>query len=233
MHLAGLSAVAERLVCTMLCAGALAASASATTPAAPQIDSSRQTRPAYCDGKIIDMNYVPGRRNFKIGPWNISAQVQREKPRDPHPNLYIVAPGTQYVDEGAEQYSHNEVLSLVPLKSDPVEWDVYFAIVLDPSLHEDFRSEQQLIFATQDEFEPAGDLKLGHMPGAAFLQEYLHIDSLEGLKKYRRPDGELPRLIIVPAKVTVKASAVDPDASPEPVLKSTLPTMVHASALAH
>jgi hypothetical protein len=230
MHLADLSAVAERLVCAALCAGALAASASAATPPADQAPMSRQRRAAYWDGKVIEMSYVPGRRDFKIGPWDISAQVQREKPRDPHPNLYIVAPGTQYVAEGEEQYSHNEVLSVVPLKPDPVDWDVYFAIVLDPSLHEDFLSEKQLILATQDEFEPADDLTVEDMPGAAFLRKYLHIDTIEGLKEYRRPDGELPRLLIVPAKVTVKASAVNPEASPEPTLKSTLPA---TSALAH
>lgn len=231
MHLAGLSAVAERVVCTVLCAGALAGTAHAGNAQAVDTNASH-LRVAYCDGKIIEMNFVPGRRDFKIGPWNIAAQVERDRPRDGHPNLYIVAPGTQYVAEGAEEYAHNEILSLVPLKSDPVEWDVYFAIVLDPALHDDFRSEQELILATQEEFEPADDLKLEDMPGATFLREYLHIDSLDGLNEYRRPDGKLPQLIIVPAKVTVKANAVDPNAPPEPKVKTALP-LVHSSVLPH
>ncbi len=198
----------------MLCAGALAGTAHGAVPLSAESNAQGQPRPAYCDGKTIEMKYVPGRRDFKIGPWNIFAQMQRERPRDGHPNLYIVAPGTQYVAAGAEEYSHNEILSRVPLKAEPVEWDVYFAIVLDPELHDDFRSEQQLILATQDEFDAPDELKVEDMPGGTFLKEYLHIDSMDGLKEFRRTDGKLPRLIIVPAKLTVKASAVDPDAPP-------------------
>jgi hypothetical protein len=210
----------------------MAGTAHAAKPAAAESDVSRQSRVAYCDGKTIEMNFVPGRHDFKIGPWDISAQVQREKPRDPHPNLYIVAPGTQYTAADAEQYSHNEVLSLMPLKSEPVEWDVYFAIVLDPDLHDDFRSEQQLILATQDEFDPPEKLKLEDLPSATFLKQYLHIDSVDGLKEFRRPDGKLPQLIIVPAKLTVKASAVDPDAPTEQKDRTVLPA-IHSSVLPH
>ncbi len=205
---------AERVACTVLCAGALAGSAHGAAPLAAESKGAGQSRSAYYDGKTVEMTYVPGRRDFKIGPWNIFAQVQRDRPRDGHPNLYIVAPGTQYTATGAEEYSHNEILSVVPLKAEPVDWDVYFAVVLDPALHDDFRSEQQLILATQDEFDAPDELKLDELPGATFLKEYLHIDSVDGLNEYRRPDGKLPRLIIVPAKLTVKASAVDPDAPP-------------------
>jgi hypothetical protein len=168
-----------------------------------------QTRPVYFNGREIEMKYSSGVHDFRIGPWNVFAHILHEKPRDPHPNLYIVAPGTQYKSDAAGQFDHNEIISVLPLSSEPVEWDVYYAIVLDPTLKEDFRSERQLILATQNEFLPGQDLQFEEMPGAAFLRRYLHVDSVEGLDSYRRHDGKLPRLLIVPAKLCVKAVAID------------------------
>jgi len=175
-----------------------------------------QTRPTYFNGKVIEMKYSRGSHDFKIGSWNILAHVLHEKPRDPHPNLYIVAPGTQYTSDGAGQFDHNEIISTLPLKSEPIEWDVYYAVVLDPSLQENFRSERQLILATQNEFAPGENFTFEDIPGAAFLKRYLHIDSIEGLQPYRRSADKLPRLVIVPAKITVKAAAIEPETKPEP-----------------
>ncbi len=229
-----MKAVTERVVCVVLCASTLAGTAhGASGSPADATSASQHSRQVYYDGKLVQMTVVPGREDFKIGPWRISAQVQRDRPKDGHPNLYVAAPGTQYATSGAEQYSHNEVVSVVSQKPDPREWDVYFAIVLDPGLHEDFRSEQQLIIATQDDFQPAADFNFDDIPGAVFLRENLGIDSLDGLELYRRSDGKLPRLIIVPSKVTLKASAIDPDGPAQQKLGGTLPTAARSSVLPH
>jgi len=206
------------LICAAVCTIALAGIVQGDDT--PTILETQQNRPAYFNGRVIEMKYSPGIHDFKIGPWRIFAHLLHEKPRDPHPNLYIVAPGMQYKSDTAGQFDHNEVISVLPLKSEPVEWDVYYAVVLDPTLHEDFRSERQLILATQNEFVPTDDMKFDELPGAAFLRRYLRVDSIEGLEPYRRADGKLPRLIIVPAKLSVKAAAIDSSAEADAASKS-------------
>lgn len=171
-----------------------------------------ETLPVFYDGRVVQLTFAPGKKDFSIGPWKLAAKAAREKPRDPHPNLYIVAPGKQYTADNAQAYDHNEILSTMFIKPDVHDWDVYWAIVLDPTLQEDFRSESQLIMATQDGFSPGESFQLDDIGGAQFLREFLAIDSLEALEKFRRPDGLLPRLIIVPAGVTIRAAATDPNA---------------------
>ncbi len=199
----------------------------------PEIKAPDHSRHVYCGGRIVEINFVPGRSRFSVGPWNISAEILHDRPRDGHPNLYIVAPGTQYSELGAEQYSHNEVVNYVPRKPGPQDWDVYYAVVLDPSLHEDFRSEQQLIVATQDDFQPSANFKFDDIPGAVFLREYLGIDSIQGLDFYSRSEGKLPRLVIIPAKLSLKANAVDPNNPSEQKLSGTLPATARTSVLPH
>jgi hypothetical protein len=220
MRLGSLSTVVERVACMALCATALTGTAHASTSTAVE-SASQQERPVYFNGKVVEMKYSTGKRDSKIGPWNIFAHVLHDKPRDPHPNLYIVAPGTQYTSAVAGQFDHNEVISTLPLKPDPVEWDVYYAVVLDPSLQEDFRSEQQLILATQKEFEPGENFTIAEIPGAVFLKKYLGIDSVQSLAPYRRSGGKLPRIIIVPAKLCVKASVIDAENPPEATPKNS------------
>ncbi len=86
--------------------------------------------------------------------------------------------------------------------------------MLDPSLPGNFTSERELLLAAQDAFVPGDLFELEDMPAAALLQRYLHIESLADMEKFRRPDGALPRVIIVPSKFVVRASVVDPDAPP-------------------
>jgi hypothetical protein len=42
----------------------------------------------------------------------------------------------------------------------------------------------------------------------------MDIDSIAGLARFRRPDGTMPRVVIVQSAETVRASAIDPDAPP-------------------
>jgi hypothetical protein len=206
--------MAGRVTAVALCAGALLGAGAAQQPAPPE---PVHITGAYVQGKLVNFEpEVPkhAARLFTAGPWVFGSLVPDRKPKDKRPNLYVVAPGTQYHSEQDAQYDHNVVLSEVPNTSDDVEWDVYWAIVLDPALRADFRDERELIIAAQDAFAPGDRFDSGEVPGAAFLRAFLHIDSVEGLQEYRRPDGTLPRLIIVPAKFIVRASVVDPDAPP-------------------
>lgn len=187
------------------------------------------TQPVFFDGRVVDLTFVPGKRQFHIGPWQIPAKVERDKPRDPRPNLYVFAPGTQYTADQAPQYDHNEIISTLPVKAAPRDWDVYWAIVLDPAFKDDIKSEQQLVLATQEEFQPDAGMLFGDIPGATFLRDFLKIDSIEGLEKYCRQDGGLPRIIIVPAGMSIRAAASDPNAPPpaKSSLSSALSSILH------
>lgn len=212
--------LARAVLCVSIALGGGATAAS--PPAGGGGKNTPVTQPVYFDDRVMDFTFVPGKRQFLLGPWKIPARVERDRPRDPRPNLYIFAPGTQYTAEHAPQYNHNEIISTLPLKAEPRDWDVYWAIVLDPSFAEDIHSEQQLVMATQEGFEPAEGLLFDDIPGATFLREFLKIESVEALHQYARQDGELPRVIIVPAGMSIRAAASDPNAPPP--AKSSLST---------
>lgn len=206
--------MAERMACAAICAGALLGGAAAQEPAAPP---SAHITSAYLQGKLVTLTPEVSKHAgsmFTAGPWTFGSLVPDRKPKDKRPNLYVVAPGTQYHNEQSQEFDHNIIISALPHTADEVEWDVYWAIVLDPALHADFRDERELIVAAQDAFAPGDRFDSGDIPGAAFLRTFLHIDSVAGLESFRRADGTLPRLIIVPAGFLVRASAVDPDAPP-------------------
>ncbi|HYH01168.1 MAG TPA: hypothetical protein VD837_18730 [Terriglobales bacterium] len=201
----------------MLCITVALAGTVAAAPAPRDSGSGKKlptTQPVYLEGRVMEFTFVPGKRVFPIGPWKIPAKLERDKPRDPRPNLYIFAPGTQYTAEFAPQYNHNEIISALPVKAEPRDWDIYWAIVLDPAFKDDIQGEQQLVLATQQGFEIPEGLAFEDIPGATFLREFLKIQGLEGLDKYRRPDGALPRVIIVPAHLSIRAAASDPSAPP-------------------
>jgi hypothetical protein len=48
------------------------------------------------------------------------------------------------------------------------------------------------------------------------LAERLSIKSMADLRRYRRADGSLPRLLIVPARLAVRATAAVRGAVPQP-----------------
>lgn len=209
-----MGAAVEFALPLMLCASALAVAATPGRTTEKAIPAAGElVRQVYYDGKLVEMKFAPGRAKVAGTPWTVPTQTSREKPKDRHPNIYIVVPGTQYVEQGAEEYAHNEIVSVVPVTETAIDWDVYYAIVLDPTLHEDFHSEQRLILATQEDFDSGAEFDFEDIPGSAYLKNYLGIRSLDGLKTYRRSGNRLPRVIIVPAQLTVKASVVDPDVS--------------------
>jgi hypothetical protein len=152
-------------------------------------------------------------RKLRVGNVLLGQLLPGKKPADDRPNVYITIPGNQYgATPGAPGFTL--VLNELPRKEGTVDWDVYWALRLDPALEIDITGERELILTAQESFVPAAAVSFGDLPAAAALREYLHIDSFAGLDGYRRPDGALPRVLIVPAGFAVRASAVDPDNPP-------------------
>ncbi|HVZ16358.1 MAG TPA: hypothetical protein VG897_04525 [Terriglobales bacterium] len=169
---------------------------------------------AYFNGELVTLHspaVEKGERVLVVGPWNLGPKVS-SKPDDKRPNLYFVAPGTQHQVEGHPEYGHNEVLSLAP--DEPKDFDVYFAVVLDPSLQEDFTSERQLLVAAQQRFTPSEDFTFDQIPSAGFLKTMSKISSLDGLEKFRHKDGSLPKLAIITAHFAVRFSVEKPEEKP-------------------
>jgi hypothetical protein len=184
--------------------------AAALWAGSPGAEAPRPVSTAYLRNQLVSFHLAPvekGQHPFSIGPWQFGARVSDRKPRDKRLNLYLVAPGTQQHAEGYEEFDHNDVINALPPADAVVEWDVYWVIVLDPALRQDLRSEQDLIVEAQEGFVPGDLFEFQDLPGQAFLRGFLEIDSLAGLAPYRRTDGELPRVIIVPAGFAIRASA--------------------------
>ena len=193
---------------------ALVGCAAALWAGTPSAEPPDQVATAYLRNQLVSFNLAPaekGQQPFSIGPWQFGARVSDRKPRDKRLNLYLVAPGTQHHAEGFEEFDHNDIINALPPEGAVVEWDVYWAIVLDPALREDLRSEQDLIVKAQQEFTPGDLFEFQDVPGQAFLRAFLNVDSLAGLAPYRGNDGRLPRVIIVPAGFAVRASAAPPE----------------------
>lgn len=191
--------------------------ASKPKPARPSALELQPEDVACLDGKLVRWIPVSGGPRQKLlhaGPWLIGAR-NNDKPRDGRLNVYLVAPGTQWHSDKAPQFDHNLVINALP--KDPesaAEWDVYLAVILDPTLDIDVRSERDLILNRQQSFTPPEDYTFSSIPGVAFLREFLKFQSLSDLEGFRRSDGTLPRLVLVPAKAMVRASATE---IPEPV----------------
>ncbi len=197
------------MVAVAVCAAALAVSAQAATPAAKAKPAPKLVKldKAYFAGKLVNLHSVPaqrGGRTLVVGPFNLGEKISPGN-NDFRPNLYFVCPGSQQRVEGHPEFDHNVVLSSVP--KDESNFDVYWVVVLDPSVQEDFTSEQQIIVATQATFTPPENFSLDQVPSIGFLRTFLKVNDMDGLEKFKRPDGELPRVAIVPAKITVRAVA--------------------------
>ena len=191
----------------MACALLLAAIVYAAGP----VDSGRiQIDSAYYEGEPVPFKVVePGNRKgqLRVGPWLLGVRAADSKPRDRRRNLYVVFPGTQHRAPGWPEYDHNCVLSDLPATEEPVEWDVYWAIVLDNTLQEDFRSEQELVLVAQSGFVPPDLLEFNDLPAEGFLRAQMKVRSLADLARFRRKDGTLPRLLIAPAGYAVRGSS--------------------------
>jgi hypothetical protein len=164
---------------------------------------------AYYNGETVAFKVVDKgsrRSQVRVGPWLLGIRAADSTPRDRRRNLYVVFPGSQHRAPGWGDYDHSCVLSSLPGTDEPVEWDVYWAVVLDPNLHDEFRSEQELLLAAQSSFFPPDLLEFNDLPAEGFLRSQMKIRSLTDLARFRRKDGTLPRLAITPAGYAVQGS---------------------------
>lgn len=209
----------RRLVCAALCVSSLCASLAVSAAASSKAKAKAAAKSlpkvhledAYFGGDLLKVHsgpYNPGERTLVVGPWNMGPRVS-PKPNDKRPNLYLVIPGTLHQVHGEPWYNHTEILSFNP--DEPREFDVYWAVVLDPSLTAEFTGERELLLAAQETFSPAQGMTFEQIPSAKFLESMLKISSFEKLDKYRRADGNLPRVAIITAGFAVRLSVERPE----------------------
>lgn len=163
----------------------------------------------YHDGD--DLIFTPEsagtRKLASIGPWNLGERVAEDKPTDKRLNLYVVVPGAQYRAPGKSEYDHNLVINKYTVDGKPRDWDVFWCFILDPTLRPDLRSERELLLAKHQTFRPATLFEFKDIPSRALMAERVSIKSMTDLKRFRRKDGSLPRLLILPARLAVRATA--------------------------
>lgn len=163
----------------------------------------------YHDGD--DLIFTPEsagtRKLASIGPWNLGERVAEDKPTDKRLNLYVVVPGAQYRAPGKSEYDHNLVINKYTVDGKPRDWDVFWCFILDPTLRPDLRSERELLLAKHQTFRPATLFEFKDIPSRALMAERVSIKSMADLKRFRRKDGSLPRLLILPARLAVRATA--------------------------
>ncbi len=164
---------------------------------------------AYFQGTTVAFTpeSLPGTRQARMGPWLLGSRVTDPKPRDKRLNVYLVSPGEQHRFPAELEFDHNLVINVLPAEGVTREFDVFYAVVLDPHLREDIRDERTLLFAAQERFIPGDLYEIEDAPGEAFLRNLLHMESLAGLKQYRDHEGSLPRLVVVPAGFAIRATA--------------------------
>lgn len=191
------------VVAALCCAVAANAEPSKRPKAAPK--PRLQVSQAYFAGQAVKFKpaTVKNAHALAVGPWDLGPKVSPE-PNDKRPNLYFVVPGSQEHFENHPEFDHNIVISAVT-DGEESGFDVFWVVVLDPLVHTEFTSEQQIIMATQTSFTPSPGYTIHEAPSAGFLKSFLKISDLHGLDKFRRPDGGLPRVAIIRAKLTVKA----------------------------
>ncbi len=198
--------VLNRHIRTLSKLGLVAAAVGLSGSSRPEIKPFR----VYHDG--ANMLFTPertgSRRLAKFGPWELGERlsVRDDKPRDKRLNLYVVVPGRQYHSFRHSEYNHTLVVNKYIVDGRPREWDIFWCLVLDPSLRDDLRSERDLLIAAQQRFRPDANFDIRHVPAHRFMGEMLNVTSVDSLKRYRRK-GSLPRLLIVPARLAVRATA--------------------------
>lgn len=171
----------------------------------PQSDGGR----TYLNGEAVAFEMAPPAGKEKpasVGPWKLGARVAESKPHDGRLNLYIVVPGDDFqsADETQSLFDHNRVINMAPREDATADYDVYWAVALEPHLQRDFHSESELLAAAQKRFLPGDLFEISDAPAAPFLKQVLKMDSLPDLKPFRRKDGTLPTMIIVPAGFAVR-----------------------------
>jgi hypothetical protein len=163
----------------------------------------------YHDGD--DLIFTPEsagtRRLASIGPWNLGERLGDDKPADKRLNLYVVVPGVQYRAPGKAEYDHNLVINKYTVDGKPRDWDVFWCFILDPTLRADLRSERELLIAKAQTFHPADLFEFRDVPAHTLMTERLGLKSMADLRRFRHKDGTLPRLLILPARLAVRATA--------------------------
>ena len=142
-----------------------------------------------------------------FGPWNLGERLLQGKPKDTRLNLYLVVPGTQYRSANHPEYDHNRVVNKYTVDGKVRDWDIFWCFVLDPALTGELRSEGDLLMAAHQTFRPADLYDLSDIPGNALMSEKLGIRSMADLRRFRRKDSTLPRVLILPAGLAVRATA--------------------------
>ena len=163
----------------------------------------------YHDGE--DLIFTPEsagtRKLASVGPWNLGERLGDDKPADKRLNLYFVAPGKQYRAPGKPEYDHNLIVNKYTVDGKPRDWDVFWCFILDPALRPDLRSERELLMAKHQTFRPSAQFEFKDVPSHALMAERLSVKSMADMKRFRRKDGSLPRLLILPARLAVRATA--------------------------
>jgi hypothetical protein len=148
-------------------------------------------------------------RPARLGPWDLGERLgsDQETPRDQRLNLYVVVPGGQYHSASHPEYDHNLVINKYPVDHKPREWDIFWCLELDASQPADLRSERDLLQAAHQRFQPAASFTVHDIPAGTVIAERLRVTKLEDLKRFQHKDGSLPRMLIVPAHLAVRATA--------------------------
>lgn len=150
------------------------------------------------------------RRMATMGPWIFGERLQDGKPMDKHLNLYLVLPGTQYRSTRSPEYDHTRVINKYTVDGEVRDWDIYYCFIIDPKLAGNFHRESELLVAAHQTFRPAG-LRLSEVPSGEIMRKKLGVKSMADLRKYHRKGHTLPRLLILPAHLAVRATAELPD----------------------
>lgn len=168
-------------------------------------------RSTYLNGEPVVFAIAPAATKEKpagFGPWKLGARVAESKPHDGRLNLYIVIPGDDFQssDEAQALFDHNRVINMATAEGESKDFDVYWALALEPHVNRDFHSESELLEAAQERFLPGDLYEIGDAPAADFLKQVLKMDSLGDLERFRRKDRTLPTLVILPAGFAVRGS---------------------------
>ena len=174
--------------------------------------ATQQVKPlvVYHDGArmLLTPKGTGTHRMVKYGRWDLGERLRDERLRERRLNLYVVLPGGQYRSMLHRRYNHTLVINKYTMDGKPREWDIFWCLVLDPKLklRSDIRSERDILEAAQQRFRPEKDFKIGRIPSHTAVAEELKVKSVAGLRRYRRRDGSLPRLLIVPAHRAIRAT---------------------------
>jgi hypothetical protein len=170
---------------------------------------------AFHDGAEIVFAPESGEttRLATFGPWTLGQPLREEKPLDKRLNLYILIPGRQYRSPTRPEYDHTLLVNTLT-EDRAREWDIYWCFVLDSSVAPDIRSEHDLLVAAQESFRPRDLFDVEDIPGHEVMAEKLNVKDLSDLRKYRHKDRTLPRVLIVPARVALRATAANPAEKP-------------------